>query len=242
MITLYSGTPGSGKSLHVADLIIGCLRFNKPVIANFEINPEIRQKYKGEFTLAYNWELCPEFLIKYAEEHNYRNVKEGHFTLIIDEAQLMFNSRSWNAKGRENWTWFFTQHRKYKFDVILVAQFDRMLDRQIRSLIEYEYKHRKVKNIGTVGLIMSLFAGGSLFVAVHMWYPMNQKVGSEFFRYRRKLGQLYDTAAVFTVEKPLEHVLAPVPDNDKQRGTQGALLLEVSGAGAETPLLDNSNV
>lgn len=39
MIELYSGTPGSGKSLHTADLIYRWLRrWKAPVIANFSFN------------------------------------------------------------------------------------------------------------------------------------------------------------------------------------------------------------
>lgn len=46
MITLYSGTPGSGKSLHQASDIWWCLKLNKPVVANYDINTELfKRKY-----------------------------------------------------------------------------------------------------------------------------------------------------------------------------------------------------
>ena len=38
MIYLYSGTPGSGKSLHTARVIKNTLMMGKPVIANIPIN------------------------------------------------------------------------------------------------------------------------------------------------------------------------------------------------------------
>ena len=38
MILLYSGTPGSGKSLHVAERLYHLLRAGRPVICNFNIN------------------------------------------------------------------------------------------------------------------------------------------------------------------------------------------------------------
>lgn len=41
MIYLYSGTPGSGKSLHTARVIRNTLMFNKPVIANIPINTSL---------------------------------------------------------------------------------------------------------------------------------------------------------------------------------------------------------
>ena len=38
VLKLYSGTPGSGKSLDVARKIYHALRYGRPVIANFDIN------------------------------------------------------------------------------------------------------------------------------------------------------------------------------------------------------------
>ena len=51
MILLYSGTPGSGKSLHVAERLYHLLRAGRPVICNFNINlnriPPKRRDYSG---------------------------------------------------------------------------------------------------------------------------------------------------------------------------------------------------
>ena len=44
MIYLYSGTPGSGKSLHMARDIMFKLRRGQNVIANFPINMELVKK------------------------------------------------------------------------------------------------------------------------------------------------------------------------------------------------------
>lgn len=41
MIYLYSGTPGSGKSLHIARVIKNTLMMGKPVIANIPINTSL---------------------------------------------------------------------------------------------------------------------------------------------------------------------------------------------------------
>lgn len=38
MIDLYSGTPGSGKSLHTAERLYYWLRIGKPAICNFDID------------------------------------------------------------------------------------------------------------------------------------------------------------------------------------------------------------
>lgn len=193
MIFLYSGTPGSGKSLHTASVLYWRLKRGAPVIANFDFRSE-RCSKKPYFLYMNNEEMTPERLVWFSrnwfKEHRFH---EGAITLVIDESQILFNSRDWNRAGRSDWLSFFTQHRKYGYDVILVAQFDKMLDRQIRSLIEYEYVHRKVSNFGVFGMIFSLFAGGKLFVSVKVWYPMKEKVGSEFFKAKKKYYRLYDS-------------------------------------------------
>jgi zona occludens toxin (predicted ATPase) len=202
MISLYSGTPGSGKSLHAASIIFWMLKRGRPVVCNFPVNvSKISKKpEKINFFELNNDEMTPEWLITFSKVYFWSvggPVKEGSITLIIDECQLLFNAREWQKTGRSEWLSFFTQHRKYGYNIILVAQFDRMIDRQIRSLIEYEYVHRKVSNFGVGGFFLNLFAGGKLFVAVKIWYPLNEKIGSEFFRAKKKYYSLYNIFDTF---------------------------------------------
>ena len=200
MIVLYSGTPGSGKSLDCARTIYNWLWLGKTVLCNFPVNVD-NIKIRGKKDIRYipNSELDPDSLVAISREHfEGRRMKEDSILLIIDEAQLLFNARDWTVKGRERWTWFFTMHRHFGYFILLCAQFDRMLDRQVRSLIEYEYIHRKVSNIGWRGFFLSLvmMAPGSLFVKVKVWYPMKERVGSEFYRCQKKYYSLYDTFAL----------------------------------------------
>lgn len=198
MIYLYSGTPGSGKSLHQAKDIYNWLRRGKTAIANFDIDVSKIPKCKGHYIYLDNEFLRPETLIKFSKVYfSTHEFKEGRLRLYIDECQLLFNAREWNITGRKEWLSFFTQHRKYGYDVYLIAQFDRMIDRQIRSLIEYEVIHRKASNFGTLGILFSMFSGGNLFVAVTMWYPMREKIESQFFKANKKYYQLYDTYNTF---------------------------------------------
>lgn len=200
MISLFSGTPGSGKSLHVAKEIRDRAILGKPTIANFPTN---LIKYKrADFTYCPNDEMTPDFLIRYSQRYfqNHR-FKEGAIVVVIDECQLIFNAREWQQTGRAQWLSFFTQHRKYGYNIVLIAQFDRMIDRQIRSLIEYEYIHRKASNYGIGGIIFSLVSGGNLFVAVQMWYPLKARIGSEFFHARKKYWSIYDSYATFGADE-----------------------------------------
>lgn len=202
MIKLFSGTPGSGKSLHMAQSIYYWIRAGHMAIANFEIDKyAIPCKNEPQFYCVDNDRLTPDLLIKasqiYFKSHKF---KEGALRVYIDECQLLFNAREWNVKGRKEWLSFFTQHRKYGYDVYLIAQFDRMIDRQVRSLIEYEFVHRKVKNFGIWGTIFNLAAGGNLFVSVEVWYPMKERIGSEFFKGHKKFFNLYNTFNTFDSE------------------------------------------
>ena len=194
MIHLYSGTPGSGKSLHTARDIRDALRIRKmPVIANFDVNHSLRN-YDRLFTYLPNDRLDPSFLEDFARNwFAGRKVREGSILLVIDEAQLVFNSRAWQHGQRMDWIQFFSQHRHFGYKVVLIAQFDRMIDRQIRSLIEIETNHRKLGNFGMKGLILSLPFRGRLFLGVSYYYGLKEKVGTCWLLPRRAYFKVYDS-------------------------------------------------
>lgn len=197
MMELYSGTPGSGKSLHVAKVIASRLqKYDRFVIGNFFVDKKAVRKAKGQYIYCSNHRLTPERLILFSQRlsrHLGRRLKEGEILLVIDEAQLLFNSREWQNLAHSGWLSFFSQHRHYGFRIILIAQFDRMLDRQVRCLLEYEVVHRKVSNAGTLGFIVGLLFGGNVFCAVNKWYPIREKIDSSFFIGTKKHFQLYDS-------------------------------------------------
>ena len=68
MIYLYSGTPGSGKSLHQAIDIYYCLKYKKPVVANYQINTNIFHK-KVPFIYLPNDKLTPFELVEISKEY-----------------------------------------------------------------------------------------------------------------------------------------------------------------------------
>lgn len=197
MISLFSGTPGSGKSLHVASYIYERCKRERVTIGNFDVNRKVIPN--PEFYYYWdNSEITVERLVQFSFEYFQDNkFREGKILLILDEAQLLFNAREWSVKGRSDWILFFTQHRKLGYDIIMVAQFDRMIDKQIRSLFEYEVVHRKLSNFGWKGKLLSIWTLNRLFVAVKIWYPLKERVGSEYFLYSKKYASLYDTRALF---------------------------------------------
>lgn len=205
MIELYSGTPGSGKSLHLAEKMKNWIQIYKsPVIANFYFKADVlRIKKGGSYIYVDNQDITPAFLVWFSEYYKKCIGKdilpEETILLVLDECQLLFNARAWNDRTRPEWISFFTQHRKLGYRIILVAQFAEMIDKQIRALIEYEYIHRKVKNVGIYGKVLNILAFGNLHIAVKMYSPLRQKVGQEFFKANKGLFGLYNTYNTFAI-------------------------------------------
>jgi zona occludens toxin len=195
MIEFYSGTPGSGKSLHVArDIFFKICTQHKNVIANFEVNEDVlyfKKKKHGTFFYVSNHNMTINYLVNYARKYHKTNV-EGQTLLIIDECQILFNPREFGKSDRLKWISFFSQHRKLGFNIILVSQMDRMVDRQIRGLFEYEYKHRKVNNF-KIGMFLPV----ACFACIEMWYGIREKMSTSFFFYRKKYGNLYNSFKMF---------------------------------------------
>ena len=132
MIKLYTGTPGSGKSLHIAERIYYTLRCGRPVIANFPIDlKKVDKKGKKHlhFTEITNDALTPSFLINYSRDFfQSKRVKEDAILLVIDEAQILYNAREWQGLSKEikdknkqlkaegkdqemGWLAFYSQHK-----------------------------------------------------------------------------------------------------------------------------------
>lgn len=198
MIALYSGTPGSGKSYHAAYDVYNRLRFGHRVISNSTYNLSyIPDKHRDKLVYVDNSELTPAYLMEYSKKYH-KPGRESQTLIVIDECAVKFNCRDIDRKDRSDWISLFAQHRKLGFDVVLITQNDRMIDRQIRSLIEYDVKHRNAKNFKIWGFLFSiLFGGGSVFVAIKVWYGMRERIGAQFFPYRRKIGKFYNTFEMY---------------------------------------------
>jgi hypothetical protein len=83
MISLYSGTPGSGKSLHCARTIKNWSRLGYPVIGNFPVDLSMHKR--AAYTYCPNDEMTPDFLINYSRQRfGSKAPKEGSILLVID--------------------------------------------------------------------------------------------------------------------------------------------------------------
>lgn len=213
MITLYTGSVGSGKSFHAVDLGLQWIA-KKHVIANFPINEKkrrfatkkTRRKDRQEFERwHYDDEITIPKLMALSIEQGWIG-KESQCLLLIDEAGVIFNSRDWQIQGNERMKWikFMSQSRKLGYDIVLVCQFDRMIDKQIRSLVEYEVKHLKANN-SFMFSFLSMFKV-TLFMYVYRWYQTKLKSNLRFGRYRKSIADRYDTMRTFNIDELVEEI------------------------------------
>lgn len=109
---------------------------------------------------------------------------EGEGLLLLDECQLVFNTRKWEKNF--DWIVFFTQHRKLHWNVVLIAHDIQMIDSQIRPLAEYASVFRNLQKVKIpwVGIPVSPFpfflvivryaglGAGAGVVSERQWCPL----------------------------------------------------------------------
>lgn len=199
-VMVYTGTPGSGKSYEAMLNTIRNLKRNKFVITNFAITFTEKEKEKGldkKYIYLPNEKITVEYLINFALENDMlKNKAEHQCIVIIDEAGGRFNCRKSSDREHKNemreWVDFFSQHMKLGYDFILVAQNDRMIDRQIRGVIETEYKFRQINRFGMLALLPF-----KVFAKVEYWYTVRERVSCRFIRFKKSNIFRYDRFKMF---------------------------------------------
>lgn len=222
MITFYSGTPGSGKSFHLAYDIRNTLRRKKNVISTVNVDldkiSKNGKKKLGEFTYTSIMDLNVKDLYLYAFKNHEKGI-EGQTLLVIDECQILFNPRAYSDKSRPDWILFFTKHRHLGFNIILISQFDRLVDRQIRSLFEYEIKHRKANNL-------LFFLPFTFFVLIEYWYGVKVVISKRAMLFRKSVAAIYDSYTMYDdFAKEFGFVADALPDTEMGSG------VPIAGAG-----------
>ena len=228
MITLYTGTPGSGKSYHALGDIRRALLNKKNVITNVSVDiKKISRNGRRKIGL-YKYFDFSDFDIDFLYFHSFerhKKGKEGQTLIVIDECQLVFNARDWQKLQRKEWVSFFTRHRHLGYNVILITQFDRFIDRQIRGLLEYELKHRKVNNFGPFCLLPF-----TVFIVIEYWYGSKTLVSKHFMMYRRWMGRLYDSYSMYD-EFAIKLAAKYAQDKDSVLGMESSPCLPMGGGG-----------
>lgn len=199
-IDVYTGVPGSGKSLHAAaDIRISLARrYPRPVIANFPLaaNAPLTDDQRALYTYLPNSDMTAGRISGICDDfwhESGREFREDYITLVLDECQLIFNSRRWSDRSRMAYLEFLSQSRKFGVRVVLVTQSVKMIDNQFRMLIEREFNHRRIKSMGPVGWLVAAPFGGRLFLIVRYLFQANERLGMDLFRGSKRDMMMYDS-------------------------------------------------
>ena len=147
-----------------------------PLINSYLYTIDGNGKYKAPPKGRYSYiEGLYGFAKQFLKRNHRGQIIEHQAIIVLDECQELFNSRSWNRQDRLEWCSFFRQHGKYGYDVYLISQDDKVIDKQIRNILQYEFEHRCVNNYKFFGKLLGIMAGGKLFCCVQRMYGVKSK-------------------------------------------------------------------
>lgn len=225
MIEVAQGTPGSGKSAVAVARAIMHLKKGGVVAANFSLvdgwaDAIAKKSLLGRFFPSYAHKKAMSMYKRFYRVDSLAAIRkifpvsesvdiyqdngkysEGSGMLILDEAQLIFNSRKWEKNT--DWIEFFTQHRKLGWNVILIAHTIEMIDSQIRPLAEYESRFRNMQklHIPVFGIPMSPFP---LFLVIKRYAGLGAGASiihsRDLFPLPLWAAKLYDSLLVFSAD------------------------------------------
>lgn len=224
MITVVTGTPGSGKSCYgviamadklatggnVATNVALTDRFHRSVARRNPLSMASPGRYRR--ALASVTARCVEL----QEPADMRLVwpvdrREGSTLVVIDEAYGLLDGRDFRASDRKDWIDWLTQHRKLGLDVMFIVQHYEMLDSNVRRLAEYEVRLRDLRRARAYGLVPTPVPAS---VAHWFWSSMSSKpTRTQIFRPGRAHG-LFDTKATLngvSADPPAGAILLPRP-------------------------------
>lgn len=210
MMTIVEGPPGAGKSFYCVRQIKRALDLGKPVATNIALTEGwtrdmarqnwVRRLLPGRTAAQERW--YPRNFHSSAEITELMNVrlrgnpkKESRGLLVLDEAHVWLNARTWNSGDRDLYLRFFSAHRHLGWDILLITQRGESIDAQIRALAEYRVFLRNLKRVRVWG--MPVFPM-NFFVAIRTWQSgsTNDVVGREVYPLSKKTARLYNSLAL----------------------------------------------
>lgn len=209
MIALVTGTPGAGKSYYAVRQAVEALEQGKVVVTNFQMQADWIERVVQHHPRRWLFPWRKTKMIDQRRRLHYevRDMSElcrvriegegeGRAVAVLDEAHRWLNSRLWSDDGRIEAVEWFTLHRKLGFDVYLITQDPKNLDKQIRDLPEYEIRLKNLKRLRILGLPIIPF---NLFLAVWSWSgyrgTMPKPVKREIYRLSWR-AKLYDSMGI----------------------------------------------
>ncbi len=194
MIEIYQGRIGGGKSYASISRIAQHLAVGGWVYSNIEINPEGMAKLLAK---KYGVEFDPDSYLPLPDqvwgwqEQIFWGTRSMDVLVVIDEAQVFYNSRDWQRTANEHarMLTFLTQSRKACVSVIFVTQHAENIDKQFRLLSQNFWTFRDMGKFGPLAPFM-----GFCFLAVARDY-VGEPLGTRLVPKSKLIFGAYDTLA-----------------------------------------------
>lgn len=206
MIIAYTGTPGSGKSLHTSyeiwdqitlrkkRLIYNKYLYTAPLVKKLGKKDGLDKLNERLLIVNDDKRFTPPLLINFALQYHVPG-KENQTLIIIEEAANFFSKEEFRLRADcFAWRKFMREHRQYGFDIILVTQKLSFIDTAIAGCVEREINHRAVANFKGFGRFVSFICGG-IFSYSQRWVAIKPSVREKggMFRLNRKKAKIYRT-------------------------------------------------
>ncbi|GBG15203.1 uncharacterized protein NMK_2806 [Novimethylophilus kurashikiensis] len=203
MIYIITGKLGAGKSLLAVQRAIDYALEGRRVAANFPMDfAPICRTPTAKIAQAYI-NVLPAIptvadlkALGVGGEH-----EETAGALLLDECAQFLNSRQWQGKEREEIINWLLHARKLKWDVFLIIQHERMLDKQVRdALAEYVVTVRRTDRLQVPFMPFKL---PRIHIGtVRYGLEANALVADRWFTRGALPMQCYDTGMIFQEETP----------------------------------------
>lgn len=150
MIVCYEGTPGSGKTYDSVRKISDNLKLGRVVYTNIDGMelPECKAALQAVAGLD-DYQFANQFkILLHDQVGNFWEHCENGALIVLDEIHKWFNAREWNTEKNKNFSDWASTHRHYNYDVVLITQRIEKIDSQVRSIVEYTYRYKKIGFFG----------------------------------------------------------------------------------------------
>jgi zona occludens toxin (predicted ATPase) len=160
MITQVTGTPGAGKSIYaLIKYILPELerKASRKIITNIPLNIDALVVVYGDIVR----DSIEIFDGSYSEIDVYEDSNKQFLQgvlFIVDECQEHYDKDK--IDGTEVMA-YFSRHRKYACDFVIITQNPALISRKLRALVEYCHYLSKTRSIGGNGYIVKTYAGQS---------------------------------------------------------------------------------
>lgn len=167
MINAIFGRPGGGKSYEATKYFIlpSILKDRRKVVTNVPIDLDYVEKVHGleyadlitvvDGAFSDFGEVRPfAHPNDYLQYKDWRNEKGQGVLFVIDECHLPLGQTA-----KKEITEFYSMHRHYGFDIYLISQGHRKINRDIRDMIEISYNCAKMEALGASGYNRKTYHG-----------------------------------------------------------------------------------